>query len=184
MAIIEVTDKGIVHDSYQQIYDKIANGLKLIYGPNLNLDQDSPDGQRVGIHAKIYYDLVNVVLDVNTSSDADLANGTALGTIGKLSGLTRRLATYSYVDVTITTNKPVTLPRLYTVKDITSASNSWILSEETDLVFGNNTVTLFAANLGNVEAEALTPDLLIEHFFCWALDKTDEMRFLLEDSIR
>jgi hypothetical protein len=47
----EFTVDGISVQTYQEIYDELAASYRLIYGDDINLDADSPDGQRVAIEA-------------------------------------------------------------------------------------------------------------------------------------
>jgi uncharacterized phage protein gp47/JayE len=151
----EFTPDGIQVQTFQEIYDELADGYRAIYGQDINLDPDSPDGQRVAIEAQARLDLQSYGAYIYTQVDPDTAIGQALNTIIKLAGITRRPATRSQVDVEVTTDRALTLPADYTVED--TLGQSWVaLSEVSIASAGTTTVTLFAENFGAVEADAGT----------------------------
>ena len=45
------TPDGIQVQTFQEIYDELAAGYRVIYGEDINLEPNSPDGQRVAIEA-------------------------------------------------------------------------------------------------------------------------------------
>lgn len=152
----EFTPDGIQVQTFQEIYDELAAGYREIYGDDINLDPDSPDGQRVGIEAQARLDLQTYGLTLYQQLDPDFALGQSLNRIIKLAGITRRPANRSQVDVTVTTDRPLTLPEDYQVED--DLGQTWVTLSERTLVSGANTVTLFAQNFGAVEADANTID--------------------------
>lgn len=150
----EFTPSGIQVQTFQEIYDELAAGYRSIYGEDINLEPDSPDGQRVAIEAQARLDLQSFGLALYQQLDPDFSFGESLNRIIKLSGITRRPATRSQADTTITTDRPLTLPADYAVED--DLGQSWTTLSEVSLVSGANTVTLFAENFGAVEADAGT----------------------------
>ena len=150
----EFSTTGLTIQTYQEIFDGLAADYRAIYGPDINLAADSPDGQRVGIEAKARLDLQTFALNLYNQFDPDLASGESLNKILKLAGITRGIPARSQVDETITTDRVLTLPKGYTVLD--DLDQSWITTEELALVAGANTVTLVAENFGAVAADAGT----------------------------
>ncbi len=150
----EFTPDGIQVQTFDEIYQELADGYREIYGEDINLDPDSPDGQRVGIEAQARLDLQSFALALYQQMDPDFAVGQQLNRIIKLAGVTRRPATRSQVDVTVTTDRALTLPDDYTVAD--DIGQNWVTLEEVSLSSGDTTVTLFAENFGAVEADAGT----------------------------
>ena len=146
----EFTPDGITVQTFQEIYAELADGYRGIYGADINLEPDSPDGQRVGIEAQARLDLQSFGAYMYTQFDPDTALGLALNTIIKFSGITRRPATRSQVDVEITTDRPLTLSTGYTVED--DLGQAWETQQDAVLPLGVTTVTLFAENFGAVEA--------------------------------
>jgi len=150
----EFTPSGIQVQTFQEIYDELAAGYRSIYGEDINLDPDSPDGQRVAIEAQSRLDLQSFGALLYQQIDPDFALGQRLNSLIKLSGITRRPATRSQVDVTLTTDRPLTLPADYAVED--DLGQVWTTLSTVDVLAGANAVTLFAENFGAVEADAGT----------------------------
>jgi uncharacterized phage protein gp47/JayE len=148
----EFAPEGISVQTFQGVYDELADGYREIYGQDINLDPDSPDGQRVGIEAQARLDLQSFGAYMYTQFDPDTAMGLALNTIIKYAGITRRPATRSQVDVEITTDRPVTLPSDYAVED--DLGQAWTTRQVVSSTDGTSTVSLFAENFGAVEADA------------------------------
>jgi hypothetical protein len=150
----ELTPEGVQIQTYQEIFDEIAEQYRDIYGADINLDPNSPDGQRVGIEAKARLDLQSYGLLLYNQLDPDFALGENLNKILKITGVSRRPATRSQVDVEITTDRPVTLPDDYTIED--SLGQEWVTLTEKTLTTGLNTVTFFSKVFGAIEADAGT----------------------------
>ncbi len=150
----EFSPTGLTIQTYQEIFDELAAAYRLIYGPDINLAADSPDGQRVGIEAKARLVLQTFALNLYNQLDPDFSSGEFLNKIIKLSGIARGIASRSQVDETITTDRVLTLPTGYAVLD--DLDQTWITTEEVALVSGANTVTLVAEDFGQVEADAGT----------------------------
>lgn len=148
------TTDGLTIQTYQEIYDELVAGYQAAYGPDINVDPDSPDGQRIGIEAKARLDAQAFIQSLYSQMDPDFAAGEWLNTVIKLAGLSRRPASQSSVDVTITTDRDLTLPAGYTVND--DLDQSWVLSSATACTTGANAITLLAENFGAVEADAGT----------------------------
>ena len=150
----EFTPTGLTIQTYQEIFDELVAGYQDIYGPDINVAADSPDGQRIGIEAKARLDLQTFALLLYNQFDPDFAAGEIQNKIIKLSGITRGTTSRSQVDMTITTDRVLTLPVDYAIED--DLGQSWIITEEVALVSGANTVTMYAEDFGAVEADADT----------------------------
>jgi len=150
----EFTVDGISVQTYQEIYDELAASYRLIYGDDINLDADSPDGQRVAIEAQSRLDLQTFGLTLYQQLDPDFSFGTAQNRLIKLSGISRRPGTRSQVDVSVTTDRPVTLPADYAVED--TLGQAWTTLTSVDVPLGTTTVTLFAEEFGALAADAST----------------------------
>jgi len=118
MTLPKFTPDGIQVQTFQEIYDELAAGYRAIYGEDINLDPDSPDGQRVAIEAQLVLDAQSFGALEYNQRDPDFALGQSLNSIIKLSGIVRRPATRSQVDVEVTTDRPLTLPPDYAVRMI------------------------------------------------------------------
>ena len=154
MTLPRFTPDGIQVQTFQEIYDELAAGYRAIYGEDINLDADSPDGQRVAIEAQLVLDAQSFGALEYNQRDPDFALGQSLNSIIKLSGISRRPATRSQVDVVVTTDRPLTLPPDYAVED--DLGQAWTTLNAIDIPPGGTTVTLFAENFGAVEADPAT----------------------------
>ena len=154
MTLPRFTPDGIQVQTFQEIYDELAAGYRAIYGEDINLDADSPDGQRVAIEAQLVLDAQSFGALEYNQRDPDFALGQSLNSIIKLSGITRRPATRSQVDVTVVTDRPLTLPVDYAVED--DLGQGWTTLAVRTLSAGATTVTLFSENFGAVEADPAT----------------------------
>jgi len=154
MTLPKFTPDGIQVQTFQEIYDELAAGYRAIYGEDINLDPDSPDGQRVAIETQLVLDAQSFGALEYNQRDPDFALGQSLNSIIKLAGISRRPATRSQVDVVVTTDRPLTLPLDYAVED--DLGQSWTTLNAIDIPPGATTVTLFAENFGAVEADPAT----------------------------
>lgn len=151
----EITADGVQIQTYDEIYNELADGYRAIYGPDINLDPDSPDGQRVGIEATARLDLQQSAALLYNQLDPDFSFGEFQNKLLKLAGLTRRPASRSQVDVDIVTDRALTLDADYTVTD--ELGQNW--ETQSPVVIGGagtTSVTLFSENFGAVEALADT----------------------------
>ncbi|MDR0454707.1 MAG: baseplate J/gp47 family protein [Deferribacteraceae bacterium] len=149
-----IDQTGIQIQTFQEIYDELAGALKEIYGADINLEQSTPDGQRIGIEAKLMLDLQAALAALYNELDPDFAAGQALNRLIKLCGIRRKPAARSSVDVTITAQYNLTLPINYTVQDING--KNWVTASEYTLTQGINAVTMHSEEWGNIDAGANT----------------------------
>lgn len=149
-----INENGLLIDEFSTIYNRLADKFKLIYGQDINLEQNSPDGQLLGIITNEIYDLQTLILHIYNSFDPDLAQGVELNKLLKLIAQSRRASTKSIVDITIVANANVTLPADYTIID--ENKNEWVINAETTLISGTNIVSFNAVNFGAIEASANT----------------------------
>lgn len=152
---------GLVTQSLEEIRNDLITKFKSIYGQNINIEQNSPDGQLLNIWAQEKKDILDLFTQYYNNLDPDRAVGIPQQILYKLNGLTINAYTYSYVYVAVTTNRNVTLQGLddnienpdgtgYTVRD--TNGNSWILANSIDLEQGTALLAFRAAELGNITA--------------------------------
>lgn len=155
MTLPKIDFTGVTVQSLQEVIDELVDGFKGIYGSDIDLSQNTPDGQRLGILAKISADLQAYGLALFHIMDPDLAYGEMLNKIIKIAGITRNPATRSNVAMQITTDRAMTLPSGYIVKD--SDNHQWLTTGDVVLVLGvNSDITFHAEFFGNYEAPAST----------------------------
>lgn len=154
-----IDSNGIQIETYSQIVNDILNGTSLapglytIYGSNINVAQNSPDGQFVNIFALSKQDMLNLCVSIYNSFNPDFAVGTSLDAIAQISGLTRSKGTYTQVAVTLVTSQNLNLSGLdtstpYTISD--SNGNLAFLITSTSLTASSFSLNFQAANIGAV----------------------------------
>ena len=47
-----IDDKGVTVPNLDDVVDELSEGYRSIYGQDINIAPDSPDGQRIGIEAQ------------------------------------------------------------------------------------------------------------------------------------
>lgn len=159
---------GLVTQSLEEIREDLITQFQQIYGTDINLEQNSPDGQWLNILAQEKKDILDLFTQYYNNLDVDRVVGIPQQILYKLNGLTINAYSYSYVYIDITTTQALNVNGIseeelenadatgYTVTD--SNGNRWILTTGTS----SNTVSLIeglnqnlrfrAADLGSVTA--------------------------------
>ena len=145
---------GFKAESFTEILTRLSNGLKNIYGQDINLDQDTPDGQQLGIQANIISDFQDLALYIYNSMDPDLADGANFDKFLKLLTRTRLPSSRSTVDIEMVLNKTVSIPASYTIKDLNN--QNWIIGTAQTLDAGTHLVSFYSEDWGNITAEPNT----------------------------
>lgn len=145
---------GIEIETLENIFSDLQTAYKDIYGQDINLDQDTTDGQMIAIFSKLKRDIDENMVSIYNAFDPDTAEGVQLNRLLKLCGINRSAATKSSVDIEITTDRSLTLPSDYTVSD--SLDQNWIITDNQTLPIGTTTVSFRAEEWGAVEALANT----------------------------
>lgn len=154
MGSVSITSGGISAQTLPEIIDELTVALQSVYGESINVDQNSPDGQLIGIIAKLDADMQEQIVALYNSFDPDAAVGQALHKIIKLSGLTRNPATKSTVTMSIVVSKSVSLLSDFTVKD--TVGQEWVIGSAQTLAAGTHSVVFYAKEWGSVSSEAGT----------------------------
>lgn len=152
---------GLVTQSLEEIIQDLKSKYKSIYGQDINLEQNSPDGQWININAQEKNDSLDLMRQCYNSLNPDNAIGKNLDDRCALNGIRRKAYTYSYVYVNVTVTEDVTLQGLdnniesadgtgYTVRD--ENGNRWILAVTKNFQAGTHSLNFRAADLGSVTA--------------------------------
>jgi uncharacterized phage protein gp47/JayE len=157
-----VDSTGLNLETLTQIVTQLEDGFKAIYGADINIDPNTPDGQMINLFAQAKADLLECVAQVYASFDPDQAAGAVLDQRLSINGIKRRGATFTRTDVIITTDRGLTLPGRdtsttpFTISD--GSGTKFVLEETTTLTTGANTRS-FAAELAG--ATQTLPNTLI-----------------------
>ena len=174
----DVIDRdGLQVKTLTELREEYIAALQGIYGSDINVDQNSPDGQQVDIQSQVAEDLREILLQINAGFDPDQAFGRVLDQRVSINGISRNGGTYTFQDIEITTDRALNLvgldaeanelnpaiSNLYTVKD-DAGTLYYLLSSQTIPSAGTYTYTFRAAEIGKVEVQPntiTTPDTVI-----------------------
>lgn len=151
-----------------EIIDQIVNGgdgfpgLVQIYGSDINVDPNSPDGQLVNLLAQLGVDYEDLVAAVYASFDPDQAEGINLDLRVAINGINRQAGTYSTQLAAVTVTQALTIAGLdtaptapFTISD--SAGNQFqLLATHVFGGAGSANLNFQAAQLGAIQVQPNT----------------------------
>lgn len=127
---------GLTIKTQAELVAEETAALQTVYGPDVNLAPDTPDGQMMMIRIQSELDNLELIKNVNTQFDPDQANGVILDQRVAINGIQRQVGTYTITDITIVTSRALNLVGLsvltaatedlaYTISD--NQGNRWFL---------------------------------------------------------
>lgn len=162
MATNSLSATGLTVMQQQDIVTALTNGFDgapgftTIYGADINLGPNTPDGQMLNIFATVGADNLELLMSVYNQWTLASAYGVQLDNAGSLLGIQRQAGTYTLAQVQVTVSQALTLygqdqsaQTIFTVAD--GAGNQYQL--QTTYAFGGSgttTLTFVAVNLGQV----------------------------------
>lgn len=164
-----LNEDGLQVKTLEELRTELESDFITIYGPDINVDPNSQDGQQLNIYAQGGVDLREVLQQINANFDPDQALGRVLDQRVALNGINRNGGTYTLTPVEIITDAAVnlvgldgqsgelnpTVPDLYTVKD--DAGTEFFLLDSIAIVgAGTQDLTFRAAEIGEVEVQLNT----------------------------
>lgn len=103
--MLQITETGIVVDSLSDVHKRLTDGFKRIYGDDISIDADSPDGQMIGLFSQEIDNINQALSMIAQMLDPYKATGAWLEQRAMYAGIVRRGADYSYLDDVIITGK-------------------------------------------------------------------------------
>ncbi|QHJ84961.1 MAG: hypothetical protein [Bacteriophage sp.] len=147
--MLQITDKGISIDDFDTIYVRLAESFKRIYGNDVNLDSDTPDGQLLALFTQEMAYVHQAVSFIVQMLDPYQATGQWLEQRALYAGLVRNTASYSYVDEVIITGAPKTNIPVSSIL-IDANKNKWVTVDQLMLNdLGSARAKLRSYELGN-----------------------------------
>ena len=152
---------GLTTDSLAEIISDLTEGMQEIYGSDINIESNSPDGQFININALAARDILSLLENVYNSFDPDQAQGVVLDQRVAINNIERNGASYTFQDVEVTVDRAVNLDGLdgdadepdgegFTVAD--DKGNEFILLDsQSPVAAGSYTYSFRAKNLGAIE---------------------------------
>ncbi len=147
-----ITSSGLQTATSSELIAQFTADFQAIYGADINLDPDTPDGQMMMIFIQSVLDLESLLTQIYNGFDPDLAVGNVLDQRVAINGIQRLGGTYTITPVSITTtlspSQSITLKGLdlhpddpYTVSD--SAGTQYFLQITTTIsTVGTSTTSL------------------------------------------
>lgn len=160
---LQFDNNGLQTDTFRDLFQILSDSYKGIYGQDIDLDQESPDGQRVALEAQARTDIEAAIQWLYSQMDPDFNTGDMQQIVAKLHGLYLRPGSRSQRDLKIVTDRPVLLYSGYKIQD--QANQVWFVRQNVTIPAGTTTVTFFAQDFGKVTGliadtfTQLTPEL-------------------------
>lgn len=96
-----VTDAGVIAPTYYEAVEFLKAEYRAIYGPDVYLENDSQDGQWIGVLARVVADCGAACVNAVSTFSPKTATREALSRNVAINGIKRAIPTYSTVDLTI-----------------------------------------------------------------------------------
>lgn len=156
---------GLQVETLPEIVSDLTAGVQGIYGPDINVDSNSPDGQMLNIYGQGAADIRELLLGVYNSFDPDRAIGVQLDERCAINRVQRNGGTYTIQPIDVTVSTTVNLQGLdgnfndpngvgYTVQD--DSGNKFILVDSVELTAGLTSLNFRAQQIGQVETTVNT----------------------------
>lgn len=118
MSTNAIDSNGLSIQTQQDIINEILNGtadfpgMFQIYGSDINVDPNSPDGQMINIVAQAKLDVLEFLQAIYNSFDPDKAIGVSLNARCAINGVIREPGTFTQQQVSVSVSQGLTLPGL------------------------------------------------------------------------
>lgn len=127
---------GLQVKTFDELLAEKTAAYQAIYGNDINLDSNTPDGQKMLIEIQAIMDEQDLLVQINNQRSPKNAIGRSLDDLVALNGVQRSGGTFSTTNITLQTDRALNLPGLdgavndpngvgYTIQD--NAGTQWIL---------------------------------------------------------
>jgi uncharacterized phage protein gp47/JayE len=149
------SDSGYVRERLDEWQTKLKNIYYSIFGSNIDLSDDTQDGQLIGANAESFSDQDQQVELISKVCDPAQAQGSYLSTLVKINGIARNGSTRSTVTLTITGTDGTIISAGSLVRETTN-DEKFSTDNDVTISSGTATVTATAVSSGVVVATAGT----------------------------
>jgi uncharacterized phage protein gp47/JayE len=157
---------GLVTQTLTEIVVQLEEGFKAIYGADINVDANSPDGQMINLFAQAKIDILDCMTEIYNSFSPSQAIGVTLDQRCALNGVVRQGATNTVIQAVVTTDRIVNLtgintggPNVFVIAD--AQGNKFNLIDDQTTGIGANTYLFQAAVAGAVNAVPNTVNQIV-----------------------
>ena len=161
----QLTASGLQIATQAELLAQLTAAYQAIYGADINIASDTPDGQAINIFIQAILDVEDLLSQVYSSMDPDNAIGVTLDQRVAINGIQRQAGTYTNTNISITINSACTLQGLdlyptnpYTVSD--SAGVQWQLQTTQNPNPSVPTVYVYSFQAANPGATLTTPNTI------------------------
>lgn len=155
-----INSNGLNFENITYIISYFTEGLKSIYGENISVEQNSPDGQAINIISQAVEDLQQIASFIYNSFDVNASSGRILDRNVAYNGIKRQAGSYTIVPIEITFSQATTLQGLdddynnvngsgFTVGD--NNGNNFILITSTTEQQGTSTLYFRSQAIGEIQ---------------------------------
>lgn len=152
---------GLTTKTLSEIKTEIEDNLKLIYGVDINIDQNSPDGQMINLYSQAAVDYREILTTIYNSFDPDNTVGTTLDSRVRINYITKNGGSYTIQPIQIIVSQTVEFEGLdedaanidgagYTIQD--NSGTQYILIDSVTLTAGTYVKNFRAKDIGLVES--------------------------------
>jgi uncharacterized phage protein gp47/JayE len=152
-------ENGLQTATAPELLQDLETAFRAIYGEDVLLDSSTPDGQWLNILVQKGVDVRGLLMQLYNSFNPDNAQGSVLDQRCALNNVFRKAGTFTTVDVTIVTDRELTLQGLddqynnpeatgFTIQD--NEGNRFVLINTTNLSTGSNECRFRSEQLGQV----------------------------------
>lgn len=178
MPINAITATGLTVQGVPDIVAVFNAGYTTIYGSDINLDSNTPDGQQINLYALALADNLQLLATVNAQFSLPNAYGVQVDNLIALNGMQRQPGTLTITYVQVTVSAAITLPgqdvlllspssTVATVSD--NAGNQYQLQESYAFAgAGVATLAFVAVNIGQVLVSPNTILVIVTPLAGWA----------------
>lgn len=99
--LVNYDENGLATASFSEIKAYLKNALTVIYGNDINIEDDTPDGILINVLSELYADSLGALHELYASLSREGATGIALDNFASLNNIARRGETNSTADVTL-----------------------------------------------------------------------------------
>ena len=153
----QIDASGLQVATRAELVAQLTSDLQSIYGADINLASDSPDGQWMNIIVQLVLDMEDLLVQIYNGFDPDLAIGRVLDQRVAINGVQREGGTYTMQNITVVITNACTLQGLdtfpnapFTVAD--SQGVQYYLENTIALVAGVYSLVFRAAAPGAVQS--------------------------------
>lgn len=100
---------GLTVATQSELVSQYTAAFQTIYGPDIDLDPDSPDGQMIMLFLQSVLDLEDLLVQIYNMFDPDNAIGSILDQRVAINGIQRQAGTNTVTNITVATSQSVNL---------------------------------------------------------------------------